>query len=86
MQASSTMVGCRLLCSVWKHVALLILPAVLLVSHHQCNYSPLQSALRNFRPLLDRVLVQRLAPETVSRQFMVGRHVAMETDLLHKLQ
>ena len=42
----------------------------------------LQSALRNFRPLLDRVLVQRLAPETVSGQFMAGSHVAMATDLL----
>ena len=42
----------------------------------------LQSALRNFRPLLDRVLVQRLAPETVSGQFMARRHVAMATDLL----
>lgn len=28
----------------------------------------LQASLRNFRPLLDRVLVERLAPEVVSRE------------------
>lgn len=44
----------------------------------------MQSALRNFRPLLDRVLVQRLAPETVSGQFLAWRHVAMATNLLQK--